>query len=118
MSDLCLTPLTLCRQPSVTEPVTSVTEPVTVSAAPPVVTAPPEPANVRPRLQQPPPPLSAVAGKPFSAWVPEDTFVDFEDGETPDLELQLVDRSSADQGPPPADSWLQFSSDDQRLYGL
>ena len=100
------------------------TEPVEVSATPtvepPLVTAPPPPpelANMRPHVQQPLLPLSAVAGKPFSEWVPEETFVDFEDGETPDLELQLVDLSAA-RAPPVADAWLQFSSDDQRFYGL
>ena len=78
------------------------------SSATPAV---PPPRNMRPRLQRPLAPLAAFAGKPFSHFVPAETFVDFEDGETPELALEL-------EPPEPADSWLQFSGDDQRFYGL
>ena len=87
----------------------------TESAAAPVPRM--KPRNMAPYVQQPLPPLSAVAGKPFSEWVPAETFMDFEDGETPDLELELVEPSAEGQRPP-ADGWLQFSSGDQHFYGL
>ena len=68
-------------------------------------------------MQQPLLPLSAVAGKPFSEWVPEETFVDFEDGDTPDLHLHLMlPEPSAEE--PPAQGWLAFSTEDQRFYGM
>lgn len=51
----------------------------------------------------------------FSAQIPEDTFHDREDGNTRNLRLECF---TVDHGRLPANSWLQFNSTTQTLYGL
>lgn len=63
------------------------------------------------RLQK----LPVIAGKPLSYFIPNDTFIDHEDGNTRQLKLDLL---FANGEPIRRSHWLQFNKLTQQVYGL
>lgn len=70
--------------------------------------------NIKPQLQNPIDQVNAYVGTYFEVKVPPDTFFDKEDGTTDRLKLTL--RKGNDLVGD--DSWIQFNSTSQLLYGL
>jgi len=75
----------------------------------------PDPDNEKPVLRNPIDEVNALAGTYFEVKIPSDTFFDKEDGTTDKLRLTLRQNHNevvAD------DSWIQFNTTSQLLYGL
>ncbi|CAB1315614.1 unnamed protein product [Coregonus sp. 'balchen'] len=94
-------------------------EPKTTTAKPARRTTPssivPDPRNEKPDLRNPIDQVNAFVGTYFEVKIPSDTFFDKEDGTTDKLRLTLRMNHNevvAD------DSWIQFNSTSQLLYGL
>ncbi len=92
-------------------------EPKTTTTKPPRRTTPlviPIEGNKNPQLQNPIDQVNAYVGTYFEVKVPSDTFFDKEDGTTDKLRLTLRKGSDVVGD----DSWIQFNSTSQLLYGL
>ncbi|XP_022537937.2 dystroglycan isoform X1 [Astyanax mexicanus] len=92
-------------------------EPKTTTPKPPRRTTPSvvlPSDNVRPELRNPIDQVKAFIGTYFEVKIPSDTFFDKEDGTTDKLRLTLR-RNNDVVG---EDSWIQFNSTSQLLYGL
>lgn len=92
-------------------------EPKTTSTKPPRRTTPAAvlPSdNVRPELRNPIDQVKAYIGTYFEVKIPSDTFFDKEDGTTDKLRLTL----RKDNDLVGENSWIQFNSTSQLLYGL
>ncbi|XP_060135395.1 dystroglycan 1-like [Zootoca vivipara] len=72
------------------------------------------PINTSPRVVNAINWITATIGHNFSFSVPPDTFYDQEDGNTTQLTLGI---NPADGSPTGSESWLQFNSDYQTMYG-
>ncbi|XP_053260496.1 dystroglycan 1-like isoform X1 [Podarcis raffonei] len=72
------------------------------------------PINTSPRVVNAIKWITATIGHNFFFSVPPDTFYDQEDGDTTQLTLEI---NPADGSPTGSESWLQFNSDDQTMYG-
>ena len=71
------------------------------------------PINTPPYLKKPINVLIAQIDEPFSFMIPPDTFDDREDGETPNLQLEMYDPSGN-----PIDTWVKLDKNLQRLHGI
>lgn len=71
-------------------------------------------ANTRPELRNPIDQVKSYIGAYFEVKIPSDTFFDREDGTTDKLRLTLRKNSDVVG----EDSWIQFNSTSQLLYGL
>lgn len=111
---------------SMSEPQSSPTYHTTLSSAtetlPPYVTLPPTftvtvPSrhNFLPVVMSRFPKIIFTAGKILRYRIPEDTFVDFEDGNTRQLKLLLLTPEGTSLN---ASSWIQFDSNKQEIYGI
>ncbi|XP_052445757.1 dystroglycan 1 [Carassius gibelio] len=92
-------------------------EPKTTTTKPPRRTTPPViqiEGNIKPQLQNPIDQVNAYVGTYFEVKVPPDTFFDKEDGTTDKLRLTLRKGNDVVGD----DSWIQFNSTSQLLYGL
>uniref|UniRef100_A0A9J8A3I6 Dystroglycan 1 n=1 Tax=Cyprinus carpio carpio TaxID=630221 RepID=A0A9J8A3I6_CYPCA len=92
-------------------------EPKTTTTKPPRRTTPPViliEGNIKPQLQNPIDQVNAYIGTYFEVKVPPDTFFDKEDGTTDKLRLTLRKGNDVVGD----DSWIQFNSTSQLLYGL
>ncbi|KAF4097944.1 dystroglycan [Onychostoma macrolepis] len=92
-------------------------EPKTTTTKPPRRTTPPVipiEGNIKPQLRNPIDQVNAYIGTYFEVKVPSDTFFDKEDGTTDKLRLTLRKGSDVVGD----DSWIQFNSTSQLLYGL
>ncbi|XP_028854250.1 dystroglycan 1 [Denticeps clupeoides] len=102
------------KKPPKTSPVPKIT-----TTKPPRRTTPsprlPEGANDKPVLRNPIDQVNAWVGTYFEVKIPSDTFFDKEDGTTDKLKLTLKKNHSDLVG---EDSWIQFNSTSQLLYGL
>lgn len=90
----------------------------TPAPAPPAIPVPPvvpDPYNEKPVLRNPIDQVSAMVGTYFEVKIPSDTFFDKEDGTTDKLRLTLRHNHKEVVGD---DSWIQFNSTSQLLYGL
>lgn len=78
------------------------------------------PSNKNPYINKRIRKLELIAGKYWRFTIPEDTFVDFEDGDTRKLKLTfLISSSSSSSGQAPSsDYWIQFDHENQYLYAL
>ncbi|XP_014023787.1 dystroglycan 1 [Salmo salar] len=94
-------------------------EPKTTTAKPARRTTPssivPDPRNEKPDLRNPIDQVNAFVGTYFEVKIPSDTFFDKEDGTTDKLRLTLRMNHNEVVGD---DSWIQFNSTSQLLYGL
>ncbi|XP_051977281.1 dystroglycan 1-like [Xyrauchen texanus] len=92
-------------------------EPKTTTTKPPRRTTPsvvlPD-GNSKPQLRNPVDQVNAYVGTYFEVKVPSDTFFDKEDGTTDKLRLTLRKGNDVVAD----DSWIQFNSTSQLLYGL
>ncbi|XP_071017853.1 dystroglycan 1 [Oncorhynchus clarkii lewisi] len=75
----------------------------------------PDPRNEKPDLRNPIDQVNAFVGTYFEVKIPSDTFFDKEDGTTDKLRLTLRMNHNEVVGD---DSWIQFNSTSQLLYGL
>ncbi|RXN20084.1 dystroglycan-like protein [Labeo rohita] len=92
-------------------------EPKTTTTKPPRRTTPPVipvDGNIKPQLRNPIDQVNAYVGTYFEVKVPSDTFFDKEDGTTDKLRLTLRKGNDVVGD----DSWIQFNSTSQLLYGL
>ncbi|XP_016137866.1 dystroglycan-like [Sinocyclocheilus grahami] len=92
-------------------------EPKTTTTKPPRRTTPPViliEGNIKPQLRNPIDQVNAYVGTYFEVKVPSDTFFDKEDGTTDKLRLTLRKGNDVVGD----DSWIQFNSTSQLLYGL
>ncbi|TRY93785.1 hypothetical protein DNTS_012165 [Danionella cerebrum] len=96
--------------PITKEPKTTTTKPPRRST-PAVITID---GNTKPELRNPVDQVNAYVGTYFEVKVPSDTFFDREDGTTDKLRLTLRKGSDVVGD----DSWIQFNSTSQLLYGL
>nr|AAH99987.1 Dag1 protein [Danio rerio] len=71
-------------------------------------------SNIKPELRNPIDQVNAYVGTYFEVKVPSDTFFDKEDGTTDKLRLTLRKGNDVVAD----DSWIQFNSTSQLLYGL
>ncbi|KAK1799508.1 hypothetical protein P4O66_000392 [Electrophorus voltai] len=97
----------LMREPKSTTPTPIIPKSSTPSVVPPDV-------NVKPELRNPIDQVKAYIGTYFEVKIPSDTFFDKEDGTTDKLRLTLRKKND----PVGEDSWIQFNSTSQLLYGL
>lgn len=92
-------------------------EPKTTTAKPPRRTTPslvlPD-GNTKPELRNPIDQVKSFIGTYFEVKIPSDTFFDREDGTTDKLRLTLRKNNDVVG----EDSWIQFNSTSQLLYGL
>ncbi|KAK9967781.1 hypothetical protein ABG768_002149 [Culter alburnus] len=92
-------------------------EPKSTTAKPPRRTTPSViviDGNIKPQLRNPIDQVNAYVGTYFEVKVPSDTFFDKEDGTTDKLRLTLRKGNDVVGD----DSWIQFNSTSQLLYGL
>lgn len=91
-------------------------EPKTTTAKPPRSTTASvlHDGNTKPELRNPIDQVQAYIGTYFEVKIPSDTFFDREDGTTDKLRLTLRKNSEVVG----EDSWIQFNSTSQLLYGL
>ncbi|KAG1953555.1 dystroglycan [Pimephales promelas] len=90
-------------------------EPKSTTTKPPRRTTPAViDGNVKPQLRNPIDQVNAYVGTYFEVKVPSDTFFDKEDGTTDKLRLTLRKGNEVVGD----DSWIQFNSTSQLLYGL
>ncbi|XP_062842704.1 dystroglycan [Trichomycterus rosablanca] len=92
-------------------------EPKTTTAKPPRLTTPSAALpdfNTKPELRNPIDQVRAYIGTYFEVKIPSDTFFDKEDGTTDKLRLTLRKNNDIVG----EDSWIQFNSTSQLLYGL
>ncbi|KAJ6220600.1 hypothetical protein RDWZM_006412 [Blomia tropicalis] len=82
----------------------------TESTPPPLTIKP----NHRPFVNRRIAKLSITAGKYWQYTIPENTFLDIEDGDTRKLRLAFFKDSEL----PPVDYWIQFNHENQYLYAL
>ncbi|CAL8337674.1 unnamed protein product [Merluccius merluccius] len=75
----------------------------------------PDPNNEKPVLRNPIDQVNALVGTYFEVKIPSDTFFDKEDGTTDKLRLTLRQNHNEVVGD---DSWIQFNTTSQLLYGL
>lgn len=75
----------------------------------------PDPFNEKPELRNPIDQVNALVGTYFEVKIPSDTFFDREDGTTDKLRLTLRQNHNEIV---PEDSWIQFNTTSQLLYGL
>lgn len=101
-------PPDLSISPIITDSVTTIIPSKTVvpSVSPP---------NFKPAIENRMKKLSMVAGKTWNYTIPEDTFTDFEDGNTRKLKLMFM---TAERTSIPHTSWIQFDPVKQVLYAL
>ncbi|XP_071492423.1 dystroglycan 1-like [Diadema antillarum] len=74
-----------------------------------------EPQNQPPYLQYPVDEIVTTSGDVLLFSIPENTFMDFEDGSTRNLHLNLLD---AEGNPVSQSNWLQLDEDQQILLGV
>ncbi|KAM4612770.1 dystroglycan 1 [Polymixia lowei] len=96
------------REPKITTP----KPPRRTTPSPGVV---PDPYNEKPVLRNPIDQVNALVGTYFEVKIPSDTFFDKEDGTTDKLRLTLRHNHNEVVGD---DSWIQFNTTSQLLYGL
>ncbi|CAL8383345.1 unnamed protein product [Boreogadus saida] len=101
------------REPKVTT--TKPTRRTTTTTPPSSGVAPVDPDNEKPVLRNPIDQVNALVGTYFEVKIPSDTFFDKEDGTTDKLRLTLRQNHNAAVG---EDSWVQFNTTSQLLYGL
>lgn len=89
------------------------TDPYTTSFSPSFPT--PTSENTPPCLNNPIKTLTAEINAPFSFYIPPDTFLDKEDGQTPRLQLDLFNDKGNEF---PGDFWLRLDSNPQVLRGV
>ncbi|KAJ3602987.1 hypothetical protein NHX12_030731 [Muraenolepis orangiensis] len=75
----------------------------------------PDPNNEKPVLRNPLDQVNALVGTYFEVKIPSDMFFDKEDGTTDKLRLTLRQNHNEVVG---EDSWIQFNTTSQLLYGL
>ncbi|XP_046746458.1 dystroglycan 1-like isoform X4 [Diprion similis] len=91
-------------------------QPKTTSQLPPEITDTtyPEPLNFPPREDRRLQKIQVTAGKLLSFVIPEETFVDMEEGNARKLRLSLYKQHN----PIKNNHWLQFNNKTQEVYGL
>ncbi|XP_047438433.1 dystroglycan [Mugil cephalus] len=99
---------TTAKTPSITTP----KPPSRTTPSPRVV---PDPYNDKPVLKNPIDQVNALVGTYFEFKIPSDTFFDIQDGTTDKLRLTLRQNHNEVV---PEDSWIQFNTTSQLLYGL
>ncbi|GFY60211.1 dystroglycan [Trichonephila inaurata madagascariensis] len=80
-----------------------------------VVTTPPPPLNFAPMLRNRIGQINVTVGDIIKFKIPENTFYDFEDGDTRQLRLSLL---TSDNVQPPKSYWVQFDPRSQEIYGI
>lgn len=100
------------KKPKTTTPAPK--EPKITTAKPPRLTTALPDFNTKPELRNPIDQVRAHIGTYFEVKIPSDTFFDKEDGTTDKLRLTL----RKDNDVVSEDSWIQFNSTSQLLYGL
>ncbi|XP_076864150.1 dystroglycan 1 [Brachyhypopomus gauderio] len=109
-----VTPATPTTRKPTKRPKKVKTTPVPTITKLPKRSTPSPDVNVRPELRNPIDQVKAYIGTYFEVKIPSDTFFDKEDGTTDKLRLTLRKNNEVVG----EDSWIQFNSTSQLLYGL
>ncbi|XP_028407474.1 dystroglycan-like isoform X2 [Dendronephthya gigantea] len=106
---------TSAKMPAITSSPGQLSSTTSSQSSSSAVTSPTTSLKESPKLYNDFDSLSVNVGEVFSVKIPADTFHDREDGNTRNLRLDCL---TVDHEKLPKDSWLQFNSTTQKLYGL
>ncbi|XP_062708278.1 uncharacterized protein LOC109420851 isoform X4 [Aedes albopictus] len=108
-----LAPTTTSSTTTTTTTTTTTPAPTTTTSTTMATTEVDEPTNMYPIIKNRIQKQAIIAGKVFSLTVPQDTFLDTEDGNN--LRLELFDSHGH---PLKNNSWIQFDVETREIYGL